>query len=276
MNTFDPPNIGKLMQDYDLKAHKSLGQNFLRDPEILAQIVAAAEVTRTEHALEIGPGLGSLTVLLAQAAKTVTAVELDERLFPALKRVLASFDNVRLVHGDILNLSAAELGLKEGYLVVANVPYYITSAIFRHLLETTPRPRLIVLTVQKEVAERVCAAPGDLSLLALSVQVYGTPCIMAQIPAGAFYPPPKVDSAVLRVDIAPQPMIAAPLLERFFRLSKAGFSQKRKTLRNSLSAGLRIAPQAAAALLEKAEINPMRRAETLTLAEWATLTAQDD
>ncbi|GAB4487721.1 MAG: 16S rRNA (adenine(1518)-N(6)/adenine(1519)-N(6)) -dimethyltransferase RsmA [Anaerolineales bacterium] len=267
--------LEQLMREFGLQAHKSLGQNFLRDPQILAKIVAAAEVTRAEDTLEIGPGLGSLTVPLAQAAKTVTAVELDERLFPALKRVLAPFDNVRLIHGDILALSAADLGLAEGYLVVANVPYYITSAIFRHLLETTPRPRRIVLTVQKEVAERICAAPGDLSLLALSVQVYGTPRIAAQIPASAFTPPPKVDSAVLRVDIFPQPLIPREQLEKFFRLTKAGFSQKRKTLRNSLSAGLGISPQAAAALLEKSAINPMRRAETLSLPEWAALTAQE-
>lgn len=269
------PKLDQLMREFGLQAHKSLGQNFLRDPQILTEIVNAAEVTRAEQVLEIGPGLGSLTVPLAQAAQTVTAVELDERLFPALKRVLAPFDNVRLVHGDILNLSAAELGLEAGYLVVANVPYYITSAIFRHLLETTPRPRRIVLTVQKEVAERICATPGDLSLLALSIQVYGNPRIVAHIPASAFTPPPKVDSAVLRVDICPEPALPREQLAIFFRLIKAGFSQKRKTLRNSLSAGLGISPQAAAALLEKSAIDPMRRAETLSLPEWAALCAQE-
>lgn len=269
------PNLDQLMREFGLQAHKSLGQNFLRDPQILAKIVTAAEVSRAEQVLEIGPGLGSLTVPLAQAAQTVTAVELDERLFPALKRVLAPFDNVRLVHGDILNLSAAELGLEAGYLVVANVPYYISSAIFRHLLETTPRPRRIVLTLQKEVAERICAAPGNLSLLALSIQVYGSPRIVTYIPASAFTPPPKVDSAVLRVDIFPEPALPREQLATFFRLIKAGFSQKRKTLRNSLSAGLGISPQAAAALLEKSAIDPMRRAETLSLPEWAALSAQE-
>jgi 16S rRNA (adenine1518-N6/adenine1519-N6)-dimethyltransferase len=155
--------------------------------------------------------------------------------------------------------------------VVANIPYYITSAVIRHLLEAEHRPSRAVLTVQKEVAERICAGPGKMSLLALSVQVYGKPAIVGQIPAEAFYPSPKVDSAILRLEIYPQPRIPTPLLDKFFVLIKAGFSQKRKTLRNALSGGLRIAPVDVEQLLTMAGIDPQRRAETLSLEEWGKL-----
>jgi 16S rRNA (adenine1518-N6/adenine1519-N6)-dimethyltransferase len=176
-----------------------------------------------------------------------------------------------LIQGDILALSPAELMEHAPYLVVANIPYYITSAVIRHLLASEPRPRRAVLTVQREVGERICALPGDLSLLALSVQVFGQPEITAWIPAKAFYPPPKVGSAVVRLEVYPQPLIPGPHLDRFFQLAKAGFSQKRKTLRNALSGGLRIPPDQAAAMLHAAGIDPQRRAETLNLEEWGKL-----
>jgi 16S rRNA (adenine1518-N6/adenine1519-N6)-dimethyltransferase len=266
-----------LMRKHNLRPDKSLGQNFLQDAAALEKIVEAAEIQPDDSLLEIGPGLGSLTRYLAASAKTVTAIELDPSLLPVLETVLAPYPNVRVVEGDILKFSTAELvgAHKDDYLVVANVPYYITSAIFRHLLAKPPHPRRIVLTIQKEVAERVCAQPGDMSLLALSIQVYGRPAIAATIPAEAFYPAPKVDSAVIRVDLYPTPLIPANLLDRFFRLAKAGFSQKRKTLRNSLSAGLAISPGAAAQMLEQVGIDPQRRAETLSLDEWGKLSHQD-
>jgi len=264
-------SLTNLMRRHGLTAHKSLGQNFLADDGILQKIVAAAGVTAADDALEIGPGLGTLTAHLARAARQVTAVELDGRLFPALRENLAGFSNVRLVQGDILQTSAQALGLPGGYVAAANVPYYITSAILRHLLSDTVRPRQLALTVQKEVAERVCASAGEMSLLALSVQVYGKPSIAGKIPAGAFTPAPKVDSAILRVEVYPQPLFSPPQMERFFELIRAGFSQKRKTLRNCFSAGLRISPESAAQLLQAAEIDPMRRAESLSLAEWGRL-----
>jgi len=270
-----PLDIASVLRHNRLRPDKRLGQNFLHDPAALEQIVRAADIRPDDSVLEIGPGLGSLTRYLAVSARTVTAVELDAGLLPALASVLAPHVNVRVLQGDILKLSPADLVDGEDFLVVANVPYYITSAIFRHLLARPPRPRRIVLTVQSEVAERICAGPGDLSLLALSVQVYGQPVIAARLPAAAFYPVPKVDSAVLRIDLYPAPLIPADRLERFFRFAKAGFSQKRKTLRNSLSAGLAISTQTAAQLLEKAGINPQRRAETLSIEEWGRLCAQE-
>jgi 16S rRNA (adenine1518-N6/adenine1519-N6)-dimethyltransferase len=271
MNKIPPLNAAALLKRYDLHAHKGLGQNFLQDPLALEAIVSAAEIQPTDTVLEIGPGLGSLTRYLAVSAREVVAVELDEKLIPPLKAVLAPYQNVRLIHGDILKLSPRDLIAGRDYIVVANIPYYITSAVIRHLLENEPKPRRIVLTVQKEVAQRICAKPGNMSLLALSVQVYGKPRIAAHIPAEAFFPAPKVDSAVLCVDIYPSPLIKEELLDIFFKLTKAGFSQKRKTLRNSLSSGLHIAPPEAAELLERANIDPQRRAETLNIEEWERL-----
>jgi 16S rRNA (adenine1518-N6/adenine1519-N6)-dimethyltransferase len=273
MNEIPPLNPASLLKRYDLRAHKGLGQNFLQDPLALERIAAAAQIQPTDTVLEIGPGLGSLTRYLAVAAKEVVAVELDADLLPPLKQVLAPYQNVRLIHGDILKLSPKALINKPDYLVVANIPYYITSAVIRHLLEAESKPRRIVLTVQKEVAERICAQPGDISLLALSVQVYGRPRIAEHIPAEAFFPPPKVDSAVLVIDIYPSPLIQEDLLDTFFKLAKAGFSQKRKTLRNSLSSGLRISPAEAAKLLTDVNIDPQRRAETLSIEEWERLSS---
>jgi 16S rRNA (adenine1518-N6/adenine1519-N6)-dimethyltransferase len=269
-----PLNAAAILRQYGLRASKGLGQNFLQDTSALEKIAAAAQIQGTDTVLEIGPGLGSLTRYLAAAARQVVAVELDERLLPALRAVLSPWNNVRIVQGDILEIPPASLLDAPGYLVVANIPYYITSAVIRHLLESQPRPRRLTLTIQREVAERICAVPGGLSLLALSVQVYGQPSIQARIPAGAFYPVPQVDSAVLCVEVAPEPRIPITLLDTFFRLIKAGFSQKRKTLRNALSAGLGISTSQSAELLNSAGIDPQRRAETLTIVEWLGLCEQ--
>jgi 16S rRNA (adenine1518-N6/adenine1519-N6)-dimethyltransferase len=263
--------VAGLLRQFGLSPKKGLGQNFLAEPAALRTVVAAAEIPAGAAVLEIGPGLGHLTRYLARAARRVTAVELDGALIPVLRQVLAGYPNVTLLQGDILEIDPGEAAGEPGYLVVANIPYYITSAVIRHLLEAHFKPARIVLTVQREVAERICAAPGDLSLLALSVQVYGKPRIAARLPAGAFIPPPKVDSAVVRVDLYPEPVIPGDRLEVFFNLARAGFSQKRKTLRNSLSGGLGIPPAQASDRLVSAQIDPQRRAETLSLAEWARL-----
>jgi len=201
----------------------------------------------------------------------VTAVELDPDMLAPLQAVLSPYQNVQVVHGDILKTPITQVISEPNYLVAANIPYYITSAVIRHLLESESKPRRIVLTIQKEVAERICADPGDLSLLALSVQVYGSPSLVSIIPAAAFHPAPKVDSAVLRVDIYNEPLIPKELLKIFFKLIKAGFAQKRKTLRNSLSAGLHVSTKDSEALLTSAGIDFMRRAETLAIEEWKKL-----
>ncbi len=267
-----PLNVRTILNRFGLRPDKSLGQNFLIDEDSLREIVSIARITGRDTVLEIGPGLGSLTRQLAAAAAKVVAVELDEKLIPPLEFTLSGVANVRIIAGDILGFQPAELVEGNPYIVVANIPYYITSAVFRHLLESTIKPNRIILTIQQEVAERICANPGQMSLLALSVQVYGEPRIAARIPARAFYPAPKVDSAVILVDLFPEPQISPARLDTFFRLTRAGFSQKRKTLRNSLSAGLAISPAEAANLLESSGIDPMRRAETLSIPEWGKLT----
>jgi 16S rRNA (adenine1518-N6/adenine1519-N6)-dimethyltransferase len=270
-------HVPDLLRKHGLRPDKSLGQNFLIDESALEKVAEAAEIEPGDQVLEIGPGLGSLTRLLAQRAKRVVAVELDADLLPPLRETLALFDNVQVIHGDIMEQDIAALmsdpnsGAPAPYRVAANIPYYITSALIRRLLEAPMPPRLLVLTVQREVAQRICAAPGDLSLLALSVQVYGQPRIVGRIPAGAFYPPPQIDSAILRVDLFDQPLISSADIETFFRLAKAGFGQKRKTLRNSLSGGLHLSPAQAGEMLTAAEIEPTRRAETLSIDEWNKL-----
>jgi 16S rRNA (adenine1518-N6/adenine1519-N6)-dimethyltransferase len=269
-----PINVPALLREHGLSPRKGLGQNFLIDSAALRKLVEAAEVEAQSDVLEIGPGVGSLTAELARSAGRVTAVEIDANLIPVLRQVLATYPNVHLVHGDILEIDLDALQLTPGYLVVANIPYYITSAIIRRLLEAPVRPARMVLTMQREVAARICAEPGEMSLLALSVQVYGKPQPVLRLPAGAFYPPPNVDSVSLRVDLYPQPVIPAEHLADFFQLIKAGFAQKRKTLRNTLSAGLSWPTEKTGALLAAAEIDPQRRAETLALPEWERLTRQ--
>jgi 16S rRNA (adenine1518-N6/adenine1519-N6)-dimethyltransferase len=262
-----------LLRRFDIKPKKSLGQNFLVDERAASLIVAAAELSLDDVVLEVGPGLGALTRHLSAACARVVAVELDQRLIPVLQHTLADCPNVELEHGDVLELDPTAL-LPPAYKVVANIPYYITSALLRHLLEADVHPLLIVLTIQVEVARRIVARPGDLSLLAVSVQFYGRPRIVARLKAGAFYPRPKVDSAVVQIDLSPaaKPALDVTDVDLFFRLVRAGFGQRRKQLRNALVSGSGYVVAQVDAALEKAEIDPRRRAQTLSLEEWAALT----
>jgi 16S rRNA (adenine1518-N6/adenine1519-N6)-dimethyltransferase len=267
-----------LLDRYQIDPKKSLGQNFLYDEGLLARIVAAAELSPEDEALEVGPGLGALTRPLAGAARRVVAVELDGRLLPVLESELAGLDNVELVHGDVLQLDPADW-FAAPYVVVANVPYYITGVILRHLLERRPRPRRLVLTVQREVADRLTARPPDMSLLAVSVQYYGRVRLVSGVKAGAFWPRPEVDSAVVRIDVDERRLWGAGEQggggaggkeTAFFRVVRAGFSEKRKQLKNNLRQ-LGLPDEAIAAALEKANIDGRRRAETLGVEEWERL-----
>jgi 16S rRNA (adenine1518-N6/adenine1519-N6)-dimethyltransferase len=269
-----PLDLRGLLRRYNLHPKKRLGQNFLADEAALEKVAAAAELQPGDTVLEIGPGLGSLTRHLARAAQRVIAVEVDQGLLPALEDTLRPFGNVDVIQADILRLNLAAVpGLASGYVVVANIPYYITSAIVRHLVEAPVAPSRIVLTVQREVAERIAAQPGDMSLLAVSVQFYAVPRIVARLPAGAFYPRPEVDSAVIRLDVRPQSAVPVADVDGFFRVVRAGFSQKRKQLRNALGGGLRLSSAQADALLAQADVDGQRRAETLALEEWGALAA---
>ena len=266
-----PVNVHALLKRHHLDPRKGLGQNFLVDQTVLNRIVQQSGVTGEDCVLEIGAGLGSLTRLLAETAAEVKAVEIDGRLIPALREVVGGYLNVEIIQGDILAMDAGKLAGRAGYGVVANIPYYITSAIIRHLLENPIKPGWMVLTMQREVAERICAQPGDLSLLALSVQVYGTPVILGVIPAQAFYPVPGVDSATLRIDLHPQSIFTDEQRGRFFTLIRMAFAQKRKMLRNNLAAGLHLSTEQVSRYLLAAGIDPERRAQTLNLVEWKTL-----
>lgn len=265
-------NPRTLLEQYEIQPRKGLGQNFLHDPGALEKIASLAEITTEDTVLEIGPGTGALTRVLARAAKKVIAVEIDERLKPVLEQQLSEFNNVWVIYQDIMMVDLAALFSAGDYIVVANLPYYITSAILRHLLEGPHKPRRLLLMVQEEVAERLVARPDDMSLLTVSVQFYGAPRIVNRLKPAAFWPRPEVDSAVVRIDVYDQPPVDVPDAAAFFRVVRAGFSQKRKQLKNALGGGLNLPHQQAAELLEQAGIDPRRRAETLSLAEWAALT----
>jgi 16S rRNA (adenine1518-N6/adenine1519-N6)-dimethyltransferase len=263
-------NARRVLDQWGIRPSKGLGQNFISDPVIVQKIVAAAEPGPGDVILEVGAGLGTMTALLARDAGHVIAVELDQRLIPVLQSELAGLDNVTLIQGDVLALDPAVLVGETDlqYKVVANLPYYITSAVIRHLLEATLKPRQMVLTVQREVAERIVAKPGQMSLLALSVQFYGRPTLLFRVKPGSFYPAPGVQSAVVRVDVHETPTVPVEETDAFFRVARAGFSQRRKQLRNALGAGLGRSPAEVAARLEQVGVDPRRRAETLSLEEW--------
>jgi 16S rRNA (adenine1518-N6/adenine1519-N6)-dimethyltransferase len=273
-------NVKALLRQFNLHPKKSLGQNFIIDEHALRNIVRVAEIASDDVVLEIGPGLGSLTSHLCDIARHVIAVEIDRALISPLRLVLSARSNISLVEGDILQLNPTELlshyltNELSHYKVVANIPYYITSGIIRHLLEAEIKPQTIVLTIQLEVAQRLIAQPDDMNLLAVSVQFYGVPRIVQRIPAGAFYPVPDVDSAVVRIDLPDQPCVKVKDVDTFFKVAKAGFGQKRKQLHNSLAAGLPLKHEQIMQALSDVEIDPKRRAETLTLEEWGRLSDQ--
>jgi len=247
---------------------KSLGQHWLNDQASLLAMVEAAGVQPNSTVLEIGPGLGSLTSLLVERVHSVIAVELDEKLARQLpQRVPAA--NLRVVQADILKFDLTEL--PPGYIVVANLPYYLTSNVLRLLCESTNPFSQAALLVQKEVAQRVCARPGDMSLLSVSVQCYCEATTDRVVPAELFSPPPKVDSQILRLRYRPAPFMAGLDTRHFFRVVKAGFAQRRKTLLNSLSSGLHLSREQTIELLASAGIESTVRAQNLSLDDWFRL-----
>lgn len=263
--------LRNLLYAHNMRPNKSFGQNFLIDSSVLEKIVAAADVSREDQILEVGAGTGVLTRELARRAERVVAVELERDMLALLEKITAHLQNVELIARNLLFLDSTQVFGQAPYKLVANLPYYITAPTFRHFLESANPPRLMVVMVQYEVAQRIIAQPGDLSLLAVSIQFYGKPRIMAQVPAQAFYPAPKVDSAILRVDIGEQPTLTQTERDSFFRVVQAGFSERRKQLHNSLSHGLHRKSEEVRAWLAAAAIDPSRRAETLSIDEWLHL-----
>ncbi len=248
--------------------NKSLGQHWLQDEFCLDAMWEAAEVTTEDAVLEIGPGPGTLTEKLVKRAKQVVAVEFDKQLAAGLpKRVIA--DNLTVVQQDILSFDLTSL--PSDYKVVANIPYYLTSNLLRVLCESPNHFSKAAILIQKEVAERVCAKPGDMSLLSVSVQFYCDTRLGEVVPAYLFTPPPKVDSQILELSYREQPLFPGTDTKLFFKVVKAGFAQRRKTLLNSLSSGLNLSRDEANELLGKAHIDPGARAQTLNLEAWHRL-----
>jgi 16S rRNA (adenine1518-N6/adenine1519-N6)-dimethyltransferase len=246
---------------------KQLGQHWLNDPGVLGSIADAADLQSGEVVLEIGPGLGSLTDVLSDRGAKVTALEFDQDLIKGL-RIKYNTSQVKIVQGDIRTFNFSEL--PEKYKIVANIPYYLTSHLIRSISETANPPSIAVLLIQKEVAERLCAKPGQMSILAVTAQYYFNCNLDIEVPARYFTPPPKVDSQVVVLRRRTEKMFDVDEQE-FFRIVKAGFSEKRKTLRNSLSGGLQMTKEEAVRLLGKADLLPTRRAQELSMYDWYDL-----
>lgn len=252
----------------DSAPKKSLGQHWLNDQASLEAMCQAAELQPGDTVLEIGPGLGSLTELLVQRVKQVIAVEFDAKLAAELPKRVKT-DNLQVVVQDILGFDFT--GLPSDYKIVANIPYYLTSNLIRVMSETTNSPQSATILVQKEVAQRVAAKPGAMSLLSVTAQFYWQVSLGREVSAELFEPSPKVDSQILILKRRDQPLFPELDIKAFFRLAKAGFAQRRKTILNSLGNGLHLGREEVQNLLEKANIEPTRRAQTLSLDEWYTL-----
>ena len=259
-----------LLQRLGLRSHKGLSQNFLTDSYVVRDIVGAAELTGDDHVLEIGPGLGILTRGLVAIAAQVVAVEKDRELAPLIPRLVGHPERLKVIEQDALEVDPGEL-FDGRYKVVANLPYHITSPLLRRLLTASSKPDLIVVMVQKEVAERIAAAPGDTSLLSIMVQLYSKVSIVREVPAASFFPPPQVDSAVLKLEVYRELPVAVDNPEGLLKLVAAGFSRRRKQIHNSLSESVWFPAGAVSDVLKAAGIDPARRAQTLSLEEWANL-----
>lgn len=254
------------------RAKKGLGQHFLVDRSVLEKIISAAELTPSDTVIEVGPGLGILTGELVKNAAKVIAIEVDSKLASSLQKRLSKFANLTVINADVLQLDPVELiDKKSNYKVVANLPYYIAAPILRHFLEASLKPSLMMVMVQKEVGQSIVAQPGDMGILSISVQLYGKPTIVDYVPAQSFYPEPKVDSAIVHIEVYPRPAVDVADIAGFFEIVKAGFSAPRKQIRNSLALGLELTSAEIVQLLEQAGVMPQRRPETLSLEEWASL-----
>lgn len=259
-----------LLRSLGKRPLKGFGQHFLVDNSVLGKIIEAGQVGNEDTVVEVGPGLGILTQELARKAARVIAVELDRGLIRFLQETLAPYSNVSIVQADILKTDPEVLLQAGPYKVIANLPYNIASPVIRKFLQARLKPRLLVVMVQREVARRMVAEPGDMSPLSVGVQLYGRPRIVHQISPGSFFPPPKIHSAIVRIDVYDRPAVDVPEVD-LFRAVHAGFGQARKKLRNSLAAGLQLSVPDTLAMLARAGVGPERRAETLSLPEWGKI-----
>lgn len=271
MNVGEIRKIKEILEMYGAKPNSDLGQNFLIEPKYLEQILEAAEPLEGEQVVEIGPGMGVLTRQLSRKAKEVLAIEVDPRMVEILKTLCLNCTNLTVRTMDIRHFNPTSIG---DYKIVANLPYYLTSHILRKFLEEKNKPKEMVILVQKEVADRICATPNRMSLLSVSVQFYGNPKMIGVVPRDAFYPTPQVSSAIVKISTYRTPIFSDVHPERFFSLVKAGFGEKRKQLGNSLTGYAGDSKEEVVARLKQAGVNPERRAETLSLAEWRQIYRQ--
>ncbi len=273
--------IQKLCAEYGIVPSRSKGQNFLLDTSYCEAMVQTAGLTPDDVVVEIGPGFGVLTEKLIATGARVIAVELDKKLIPYLQNRFKDSVNFKLIEGDILRMTNDKLQMTNAsYKVVANLPYSITSPLLKMFLTAEHKPDQMVVMVQKEVAERICAQPGEMSLLALSVQYYANPCIVAYVPRATFYPVPEVDSAVIRIDIVAKNKKQETknkrsdtknLEQQVFQLARMAFAGKRKQLKNSLANGLHCSSGEVEAMLTQAGIDPMIRPQELSVEDWRQL-----
>jgi 16S rRNA (adenine1518-N6/adenine1519-N6)-dimethyltransferase len=266
----DPDQLSRLLHRHRIDLKKSLGQNFLVDPTLRDRIAEAAGATNEDDVLEIGAGFGTLTVALAQRCRRLVAVELDHRFIPVLHEVVGALPNVEIVQSDILRLDQAQKFPNGGHIVAGNIPYNLTGALVRKLLDSPPRPRRLSLVVQKEVAERWTAS-GGASLATVAVQVFASARMQFTVAASAFIPPPRVDSACVILDVRDHPAVSVDDLDAFFRLVEAVFQFRRKQLGGALGRISGIGSTSAGARLRESGIDPERRPQTLTLGEWETV-----
>lgn len=275
MNLSDINTIRGVLSRHGFHFSKSLGQNFLVNPEVCPRMAQECGAGKGVGVLEVGPGIGVLTAELAKRAEKVVAVELDQRLLPVLAETLAEYPNVKVVHADIIKIDLNRLIQKEfpnmEVVVCANLPYYITSPVIMRLLEERLPVRAVTVMVQKEAADRLCAEPGTRACGAVSVAVryFAQPQILFGVERSSFMPPPNVDSAVIQLKVRPEPEIQVEEEKNFFALVKAAFGQRRKTVLNSVAAGLSMGKERVAAALERAGIAPNSRAEQLTMQQFA-------
>lgn len=259
------------LNELDIRPRKGLGQNFLIDQGIIDKIVAASNIAPTDNIVEVGPGIGALTRSLVQTQACINAFEIDGILADSLKVALDNPENLTVVKSDILKCQMSDYFDNKPYKVVANLPYYITSPIIRHFLENDPAPESLTIMVQYEVAKTIMAKPGEMNLLALGVQMYGNVSLVTKVSKGCFYPAPKVDSAVIKVVPYDKALISRAEQEDFFTLARAGFAQVRKQIQNPLSHVLGLSKETVYEILNNSQIDPTRRAETLSIDEWLKL-----
>lgn len=274
--------IKELLLKYDARPLKLMGQNFLIDEITLKKIIETAKITQQDIILEVGPGIGTLSKELAKKAKRVILVEKDRKMVEILKETLKDYNNIEIIHNDILKISnfkfsrlnrgfSTESGQISNYKVVANIPYYLTSPLIRIFLENQNKPSEIILMVQKEVAQRICSSPPEMSLLAVAVQFYAKTEIMSYISKKCFWPAPKVDSAIIKISNIKNKK-SKIFVKNFFKIVRAGFSQPRKQLANNLSKSLGKDKNQINLWLLKNNIKPEQRAETLSVQDWTNLT----